>query len=164
MLPDGYTYNYVINGCAKGGLLGKGEQVHGKVLKSGFCSNVFVRNSLVEFYVKGGGQEGVGKTQYFSDEMGEINVVTWNSLLLGCIRSGNIQRAKRVFEVMPWRNVVSWTTMIAGCTQNGRYKEALLLFSEMQRQNIEFDQVTLVTVLSACAELGDLNLGTWIHS
>ncbi|XP_073040008.1 pentatricopeptide repeat-containing protein At1g09190-like [Primulina eburnea] len=164
VLPDGYTYNYVINGCAKGGLLGEGQQVHGKVLKSGFSSNVFVSSSLVDFYVKSGGQEGVGKARYWFDEMGETNVVTWNSLLLGCIRSGDIQGAKRVFEVMPWRSVVSWTTMIAGCTQNGRCKEALLLFSEMRRQNIEFDQVTLVTVLSACAELGDLNLGRWIHS
>ncbi|XP_073139728.1 pentatricopeptide repeat-containing protein At1g09190-like [Henckelia pumila] len=165
VLPDGYTYNYAINGCAKGGLLGEGEQVHGMVLKSGFCSNVFVRSSLVDFYVKnGGGREGVRKARHLFDEMGEINVVTWNSFLLGCIRSGDIQGAKRVFEVMPWRNVVSWTTMIAGCTQNGRCKEALLLFIEMRRLNIEFDQVTLVTVLSACAELGDLNLGRWIHS
>lgn len=164
VLPDGYTYNYVINGCAKSGFWGEGEQVHGKVLKSGFYSNVFVRSSLVDFYVKSGGQVGVGKAWNLFDEMGEINVVTWNSLLLGCIRSGNIQGAKRIFEVMPWRNVVSWTTLIAGCTQNGRCKEALLLFSEMRQQNIEFDQVTLVTVLSACAELGDLNLGRWIHS
>lgn len=164
VMPDGYTYNYVINACAKGGMLEEGEQVHAKALKSGFCSNVFVRSSLVDFYVKSGGQEGVGKAQYLFDDMGEINVVTWNSLLLGCIRSGDIQGAKRVFKVMPWRSVVSWTTMIAGCTQNGRCKEALLLFGEMRQQNIEFDQVTLVTVLSACAELGDLNLGRWIHS
>ncbi|KZV41944.1 pentatricopeptide repeat-containing protein-like [Dorcoceras hygrometricum] len=164
VLPDGYTFNYVINGCAKGGLLEEGEQVHGKVLKGGFCSNVFVRSSLVDFYVKSGGQEGVWKASCLFDEMGEINVVTWNSFLFGCIRSRDIQGARRVFEVMPWRNIVSWTTMIAGCTQNGRCKEALFLFSEMQRQKIEFDQVTLVTVLSACAELGDLDLGRWIHS
>ncbi|KAL0335607.1 UNVERIFIED_CONTAM: Pentatricopeptide repeat-containing protein [Sesamum radiatum] len=94
----------------------------------------------------------------------ERNVVTWNSLLLGCFQCADVDGARRVFEEMPGRNVVSWTTMIAGCAQNGRCKEALTLFSEMQLENIEFDQVTLVAVLSACAELGDLNLGKWIHS
>ncbi|KAK4427890.1 Ribulose-phosphate 3-epimerase, chloroplastic [Sesamum alatum] len=82
-LPDGHTYTFVINGCAKGGLLGEGEQVHGKVLKSGFCSNVYVGTSLVDFYVKRGGDDGVGKAKRVFDEMGERNVVTWNSLLLG---------------------------------------------------------------------------------
>ncbi|KAL0421924.1 UNVERIFIED_CONTAM: Pentatricopeptide repeat-containing protein [Sesamum latifolium] len=137
-LPDGHTYNFVINGCAKGGLLGEGEQ--------------------------SGGDDGVGKAKRVFDEMGERNVVMWNSLLLGCFQCGDVDGARRVFEEMPRRNVVSWTTMIAGCAQNGRCKEALALFSEMQLENMEFDQVTLVAVLSACAELGDLNLGKWIHS
>ncbi|KAL0384919.1 UNVERIFIED_CONTAM: Pentatricopeptide repeat-containing protein, mitochondrial [Sesamum radiatum] len=137
-LPDGHTYTFVINGCAKGGLLGEGEQ--------------------------SGGDDGVGKAKRVFDEMAERNVVTWNSLLLGCFQCGDVDGARRVFEVMPGRNVVSWTTMIAGCAQNGRCKEALALFSEMQLENMEFDQVTLVAVLSACAELGDLNLGKWIHS
>ncbi|KAL0364701.1 UNVERIFIED_CONTAM: Pentatricopeptide repeat-containing protein [Sesamum angustifolium] len=163
-LPDGHTYTFVINGCAKGGLFGEGKQVHGKVLKSGFCSNVYVGTSLVDFYVKSSGDDGVGKAKLVFDEMGERNVVTWNSLLLGCFQCGDVDGARRVFEEMPGRNVVSWTTMIAGCAQNGRCKEALTLFSEMQLENIEFDQVTLVAVLSACAELGDLNLGKWIHS
>ncbi|PIN23830.1 hypothetical protein CDL12_03432 [Handroanthus impetiginosus] len=163
-LPDGHTYTFVINSCAKGGLLGEGEQVHGKVLKSVFCSNVYVRASLVDFYAKIGGEEGVGNAKKVFGEMPERNVVTWNSLLLGCLRSGDVDGAFRVFEEIPERNVVSWTTMIAGCAQNGRCREALALFRSMQEENIKFDQVTLVSVLSACAELGDLNLGKWIHS
>ncbi|KAK6128140.1 hypothetical protein DH2020_038118 [Rehmannia glutinosa] len=121
-------------------------------------------NRLVDFYVKSGEKDGVGKAKQVFDEMGEKNVVTWNSLLSGCFRCGDADGARRVFEEMPERNLVSWTTMIAGCAQNGRCKEALALFQEMQRENVEFDQVTLVAVLSACAELGDLNLGKWIHS
>ncbi|KAG8388703.1 hypothetical protein BUALT_Bualt02G0153000 [Buddleja alternifolia] len=163
-LPDGHTYTFVINGCAKGGLWGEGEQVHGQVLKSGICSNVYVRTSLVDFYVKSGGEGGLMKARDVFDEMSERNVVSWNTLLLGCFRCGDVDGARRVFDEIPGRNVVSWTTMIAGCAQNGRCKEALALFREMQHEDIEIDQVTLVAVLSACAELGDLNLGKWIHS
>ncbi|KAH6824374.1 hypothetical protein C2S53_017320 [Perilla frutescens var. hirtella] len=164
LLPDEHTYTFVVNGCTKGRLLGEGMQVHGKVLKSGFCSNVYVQSSLVDFYVKSGVEDGVAMAKQVFDEMDKRSVVTWNSLLLGSIRCGDVGGAWRIFEEMPGRNVVSWTTMIAGCTQNGKSKQALALFHEMRHENVEFDQVTLVSVLSACADLGDLNLGKWIHS
>ncbi|XP_051117120.1 pentatricopeptide repeat-containing protein At5g66520-like [Andrographis paniculata] len=164
-VPDGHTYTYVVNGCTKGGLSGEGEQVHGKAVKSGFYSNVYVRTSLLDFYVKNGGEDGMGKAKKVFDEMGEIRtVVTWNSMLLGCFSGGDVDGARRVFDEMPERNVVSWTTMIAGYARNGRCREALALFQEMRNGNVEFDQVTMVAVLSACAEVGDLSLGKWIHS
>lgn len=162
-LPDGHTYTYVINGCAKGMLLREGEEVHGKVLKNGFCSNVFVCTNLVDFYIKSGGEDGLRNARLVFDEMHDRNVVTWNSWLSGCFRYGDVNAALEVFEAMPERNVVSWTTMIAGCARCGRCKQALALFLEMQRDEMKFDQVTLLAVLSACAELGDLNLGKWIH-
>lgn len=162
-LPDGYTFSYVINGCTKGGLLIEGQMVHGKVLKRGFCSNVFVQTNLLNLYSSCGGEDGVRNARYLFDEMRERNMVTWNSLLSGYFRCGDVDGARRLFDEMPERNVVSWTTMIDGCARNGRCRQALALFRQMCRAHVEFDQVTLVVVLSACAELGDLNLGRWIH-
>ncbi|KAL3513147.1 hypothetical protein ACH5RR_025864 [Cinchona calisaya] len=162
-LPDGYTYSYVLNGCTKGGLFTEGQVIHGKVLKHGFCSNVFVQTNLLNVYSSGGGEGGVGYARYVFDEMSERSIVTWNSLLSGCFRCGDVDGARRIFNEMPERNVVSWTTMINGCTQNGRCRQALALFRQMRRAHVEFDRVALVVVLSACAELGDLNLGRWIH-
>ncbi|CDP19378.1 unnamed protein product [Coffea canephora] len=162
-LPDGYSYSYVINGCTKGGLLSEGRMVHGKVWKHGFCSNVFVQTNLLNLYSSCGGEDGVSNAQYVFDEMGKRSIVTWNSLLSGFFRCGDVDGARRIFDEMPERNVVSWTTMIDGCLGNGRCGQALALFHQMRRAQVEPDQVTLVVLLSACAELGDLNLGRWIH-
>ncbi|CAK9138140.1 unnamed protein product [Ilex paraguariensis] len=162
--PDGYTYSFVINACVRAGLLREGEQVHGRVLSNGCYSNVFVRTNLLNLYAMLGGKEGVGSAHRVFGEMAERNVVTWNSLLSVTFRCGDVDGARRIFDEMPERNVVSWTTMIAGCAQNGRCKQALSLFREMQRARVELDQVTLVAALSACAELGDLKVGRWIHS
>lgn len=134
--PDEHTYNFVVNCCAKGGLFGEGVQVHGQVVKSGFCSNVYVQSSLVDFYAKNGGEDGVANAKKVFDEMSERSIVTWNSLLLGSIRRGDIDGARRFFEEIPGKNVVSWTTMIAGLAQNGRQKEALGLFREMLYENV----------------------------
>ncbi|KAB1216745.1 hypothetical protein CJ030_MR4G003869 [Morella rubra] len=160
--PDGFTYSFLLSACARAGLLREGEQVHGRVLANGYCSNVFVQTNLVNLYSVGGANN-VGYARSLFEEMGERSVVSWNSLLAGYIRCGDIDGARRIFDDMPERNVVSWTTMISGCAHDGRCKQALSLFGEMRRAHVEVDQVALVSVLSACAELGDLKLGRWIH-
>jgi pentatricopeptide repeat protein len=161
--PDGFTFSFLLSACARSGLLREGEQVHGRVLANGYCSNVFVQTNLVNLYAMRGGSNGVEYAQRMFDEMGERSVVSWNSLLVGYIRCGDVDGARRIFDEMPERNVVSWTTMIAWCAQNGMCKQALSWFGEMRRAHVELDQVALVSALSACAELGDLSLGRWIH-
>ncbi|XVE56894.1 hypothetical protein DITRI_Ditri04bG0047100 [Diplodiscus trichospermus] len=163
-IPDGFTYSYLLSACARSGMLREGEQVHGRVLAYGYCSNVFVRTNLVNLYAMVGSADGVGYARKLFDEMGERNVVSWNSLLAGYIRCGDVDTARRVFDEMPERNVVSWTTMIAGFAKNGKCKLALSFFNQMRRAGVELDQVALVAALSACAELVDLELGKWIHS
>ncbi|KAK4491299.1 hypothetical protein RD792_002035 [Penstemon davidsonii] len=147
-LLNGYTYNFFINGCTKGRLYGDGEQVHVKVLRSGVCSNVHVGTSLVDFYVKCGGDDCVVKAKHMFDEMPDIYVVSWNSLLLGCFRCGGLDDAQRLFDEVPERSVVSWTTMIAGCLQNGRCKEAL----EKTRVLVRLNNA-LIHVYSSCGEI-----------
>ncbi|XWS47991.1 hypothetical protein CRYUN_Cryun13aG0033300 [Craigia yunnanensis] len=163
-IPDGFTYSYLLSACARSRMLREGEQVHGRVLAYGYSSNVFVRTSLVNLYAMVGGADGIGYARKLFDEMGERNVVSWNSLLAGYIRCGDVDTARRVFDEMPEKNVVSWTTMIAGFARNGKCKQSLSFFNQMRRERVELDQVALVAALSACAELGDLELGKWIHS
>lgn len=163
--PDEYTYSYLLNACVKSrGLFRVGEQVHGTVLRSGYCSNVFVRTILIRIYDLHGGDDGITRARMVFDEIGERNVMLWNTLLTGYVCRGDINAAWRVFHEMPEKNVVSWTTLIAGCAKNGNCRKALSLFYKMRRADVKLDQVVLIAVLSACAELGDLKLGKWIHS
>ncbi|GAB2270015.1 hypothetical protein Dimus_004930 [Dionaea muscipula] len=161
---DGYTYLYAIIACSRSGMFREGEQIHGRFLLSGHCSNLFVGTSLVNFYSSAGGDRGLANAYKVFDEIPQRSIVAWNSLLAGCFRCGDVDGARRVFDDMPDRNLVSWTTMISGCAQHGRCVQALSLFREMRRVEVEMDQVVLISALSACAESGNLNLGKWIHS
>ncbi|KAI6683149.1 hypothetical protein NL676_029062 [Syzygium grande] len=98
------------------------------------------------------------------DDMGERNLVCWNSLLAGYVRRGDMGGAWKLFDEMREMNVVSWTIMVAGYALNGMCRQALSVFDEMRRLRVELDQVALVAALSACSELGNLKLGRWIHS
>ncbi|KAK6159260.1 hypothetical protein DH2020_006574 [Rehmannia glutinosa] len=62
------------------------------------------------------------------------------------------------------RSVLSWNTMIGAYVQNGCALEALNVFkSMMENYDCSPNHVTMVSVLSACAEIGDLELGMWVH-
>lgn len=162
--PDGFTYSFLLSAYARSGLMREGEQVHGRVLANGYCSNVFVQTNLINFYTMAGVSCcSVAYARCVFDDMCQRSVVSWNSLLAGYIRCGDVDGARRVFEEMPERNLVSWTTMIAGCAKRGKNKQALSLFYQMRKAQVELDQVALVVALSACAESGDLKLGRWIH-
>jgi len=100
------------------------------------------------------------------DEMLVKDVNVWNALLAGYGKVGEMDEARSLLEMMPcWvRNEVSWTCVISGYAKSGRASEAIEVFQRMLMENVEPDEVTLLAVLSACADLGSLELGERICS
>ncbi|XP_020106529.1 pentatricopeptide repeat-containing protein ELI1, chloroplastic-like [Ananas comosus] len=98
------------------------------------------------------------------DEMPERNVVSWNAMICGYAKAGDPDSARELFDAMPRRDSVSWNAMIGCYVRNGRFPEALELFRSMQESNVKPDEVTVVAVLPACAHLGALDIGRWIHA
>lgn len=96
-------------------------------------------------------------------KMGFRNKVTWNTMVSGLMRIGEIGHALQVFDEMPERDVVSYTVVIDGLVKKGCYEQALDWFQRMQVSGIEPDGVTVVSVISACANLGAIGLGVWVH-
>ncbi|KAF5176928.1 Pentatricopeptide repeat, partial [Thalictrum thalictroides] len=78
-----------------------------------------------------------------------------------CEEIGN---ARRMFDEIPDRNLVAWSTMINGYARIGFVNEALSLFREMQKEGIKPDEVTMVSVISACSISGALDMGRWVHT
>ncbi|XP_058082933.1 putative pentatricopeptide repeat-containing protein At1g74400 [Magnolia sinica] len=77
--------------------------------------------------------------------------------------TGSLEDAHHVFNEIFTRNVVCWSALISAYVDNGRPNKALELFREMQMENVEPDGVTITIALSACADLGALDMGEWIH-
>jgi pentatricopeptide repeat protein len=99
------------------------------------------------------------------DEMTVRDIPTWNSLIAGYSRSGDMEGALELFKLMPSRSVVSWTAMISGYSQNGMYTKALEMFLKMEKdKEVRPNEVTIASVFSACAKLGALEVGERIES
>ncbi|POO03447.1 Tetratricopeptide-like helical domain containing protein [Trema orientale] len=61
------------------------------------------------------------------------------------------------------RNIVQWNTLISVLARKGFLKEALLVFKQMRTQGLMPDSYTLASSLSACGNVGLLELGHQIH-
>lgn len=101
------------------------------------------------------------------DEMLVRDIVSANSMLTGYLRCGKLDAALGLFADMEERNVRTWNSIIAGFVQGGRCKEALDLFHEMLMYSgdgaVKPDKVTVANVVAACASLGALDQGEWLH-
>ncbi|RYR59414.1 hypothetical protein Ahy_A05g025302 isoform A [Arachis hypogaea] len=81
---------------------------------------------------------------------------------------GMIEKSRERFDrisVAGKRSVIPWNTMVSAYIQNGCPVEALSLFRVMvKEQTVSPNHITMVSVLSACAQIGDMNLGGWVHN
>ncbi|VVA14886.1 PREDICTED: pentatricopeptide repeat-containing [Prunus dulcis] len=160
IFPDKFTFPFIIKSCAGLFCEGLGTQIHAQVCKFGPKSHLLIENALLDLYTK---CENLTDAHKVFDGMTEMDVVSWNSLLSGYARLGQMRKARGVFEEIPNKTIVSWTTMISGYTRIGCYAEALDIFRQMQVLGIEADEISIVSVLPACAQLGALVVGKWIH-
>ncbi|CAK8564275.1 unnamed protein product [Lathyrus sativus] len=74
-----------------------------------------------------------------------------------------IDLARQLFDESTEKTVVGWNAMISGYTQNGLTETAISLFQEMMKTEFTPNAVTVTTILSACAQLGSLSFGKWVH-
>jgi len=95
--PNQFTFASVLPACADLATLEQGEEIHEEVIRSGFQSNCFVGNALVDMYAKCGSIE---KARYVFDRMLQRDVVSWNVMIAGYAMHGFGRQAIQLFEQM----------------------------------------------------------------
>ncbi|KAF5194158.1 Pentatricopeptide repeat-containing protein [Thalictrum thalictroides] len=163
--PDNFTYPFLINSCATLGMIEKGIEVHGRVVRTGFVSYLPVSNALIDMYGKcelldlsyrvfdemserdvvsynallGAharlGEDMCGAQTVFSG-MPVRNVISWNAMIVGYVNAGDMDSARGIFDKMPEKNTVSWTTMLVGYTKNAILDMARVVFDSMPERNL----------------------------
>ncbi|EYU45574.1 hypothetical protein ABFS82_14G010600 [Erythranthe guttata] len=157
--PNSYTFPFLLKSCTKFPTAQTGKQVHGHVFKFGLDSDVYVHTSLINMYAHHGDLEDA---RMVFDKSPLRDAVSFTALITGYLPRGYVDRARELFDEIPVRDVVSWNAMISGYAQIGKFDEALSLFREMRNAEVAPDVSTLLSVLSACARVGDIETGDWI--
>ncbi|WOL02624.1 hypothetical protein Cni_G11343 [Canna indica] len=100
--PDHFTYPFVLRACGRASLLRVGETVHALVLKTGLLSDLYVGNTLLHMYSCCGMFDCVRKV---FDGMSLRDVVSWTSMIQGCLDCGHPLEALMTFSEMRKANV-----------------------------------------------------------
>ncbi|XP_028756427.1 pentatricopeptide repeat-containing protein At5g66520-like [Neltuma alba] len=165
ILPKNLTFPFLLKDCTRRLDETTGLGIHAQVTKFGFYDDIFVGNSLINLYMA---CRLLNNARKLFDEMRVRDIVTWNSMIIGFLRNGELDNAMELFTRMSEKNIITWNSIITGLVQGGRPKESLQLFHQMQVSSedtmVEPDKFTIASVLSACAQLGSIDHGQWVHS
>ncbi|RRT79454.1 hypothetical protein B296_00022518 [Ensete ventricosum] len=161
VMPNDVTMVSVASVCGKKGDLELGKRIHSYIERGEIKQSLILDNALLDMFVK---CRSLADAESLFDGMTTRDSISWTTMLVGYAKSGQFDAARRVFDEMPRRDIASWNALISCYEQSGRPKEALDLFHELQHADATPDQVTLVAALSACSQLGALELGCWIHA
>ncbi|KAJ9178987.1 hypothetical protein P3X46_010822 [Hevea brasiliensis] len=160
MVPSHSTFTSALFACANIGDVEIGKQIHSLTIKTRCHSNPFVGNGLISMYAK---CNNIGDFSQLFSTMNVRDRVSWSSLLSGLSENNMLNDAWNIFEKMPMRDVVSWTAIISAYVQAGQAERALKLFLDMLSAGVRPKNITLTSLLSACANLGVTKLGEQLH-
>ncbi|KAF8380303.1 hypothetical protein HHK36_027785 [Tetracentron sinense] len=92
-----FTFPSILTACAAVSGYEFGIQVHVCIIRSGFGVNIFVESALVDMYAKCG---DLNSARRVLEGMEVKDVVSWNSLIVGCVRLGCEEEALSLFKKM----------------------------------------------------------------
>ncbi|XP_073005023.1 pentatricopeptide repeat-containing protein At3g29230 [Typha latifolia] len=151
--PDSFTYSFLLKACCGQFAVTQVEMIHTHVVKLGYLSDIFVPNSLIDSYSKSG-DVGIASAKKVFDGMTEKDIVSWNSMIAGLVRIGEVQEARRMFDEMPERDTVTWNTLLDGHVKAGEMDVAFELFERMPERNV----VSWSSMVSGYCKKGDMEM------
>ncbi|KAJ0980244.1 hypothetical protein J5N97_008499 [Dioscorea zingiberensis] len=161
--PNAFTFSSALRACAHlppGP--GPGLALHSQALRLGLASDPYVATALIDVYASSG--DVISARTLFDRLPDENNLVSSTAMITCYAKAGELRHARQLFDRMPHRDCVCWNAMIDGYTQHGKPTEAVELFRKMLRSSVKPNEVTVISVLSACAQMGALESGKWVHS
>ncbi len=130
--PDSVTFVGVLNACASIVALEEGRCAHQQIIESGWDSNVFVGNSLVDMYAKCGSMEDA---QTVFNKMPSHDVISWNAILGGCAMHGHGNEVLKLFEQMCEEGVkpddITFVCLLSACSHAGLVDEGMSCYASM---------------------------------
>ncbi|URD90861.1 Pentatricopeptide repeat-containing protein [Musa troglodytarum] len=152
---DLVAWNAIVAGYAQNGMAERALEMVIRLQKDGRKPDSVTLVSALPACANVGSLK-IGKTVHaFAMKAGFDSLVNVSTALVDMYsKRGAIETARLVFDSMRLKNVVSWNSMIDGYGQNGDAEEAWRLFEKMKRSSVKPNDITFLSVLSACGHSG----------
>eukprot|EP01018_Ginkgo_biloba_P019599 Gb_25046 [translate_table: standard] len=155
--PNQYTFASVLPACASLASMERGKEIHEEIVKSGFESNVFVGNALVDMYAKCG---SIQDAHHVFNKMSERNVVSWTAMIAGYSQNEHFYEALKLFRQMQLKgvkpNANTFTSVLPACANLAALEHGLKVHENIVRTGCLSDIFVgnaLVDMYSKCGNL-----------
>ncbi|XP_021291366.1 pentatricopeptide repeat-containing protein At1g25360 [Herrania umbratica] len=130
------------------------KAIHAQMIASGFHPRGHILNRLIDVYCK---SSRIDSARNLFDKIPEPDIVSRTSLVLAYSTSGNIKKAREMFEETPLsiRDSVFYNAMITGFSRNEDGHACIKLFRQMLRDEFRPDNFTFTSVLGGLALVVD---------
>jgi pentatricopeptide repeat protein len=155
---DVITWNALISGYSQYGHFQEVLECLEKMRGEGIASDVITHICVLKACAcMGAIDKGIETHDEIARTLLEEDIVLGNALADMYVKCGVIARALEVLEELPIRDVTSWNTLIAGYAERGQGQEAFDCFQCMLVEGVRGDEITFLSVLSACGHAGLLD-------
>ncbi|XP_010684483.2 pentatricopeptide repeat-containing protein At3g57430, chloroplastic [Beta vulgaris subsp. vulgaris] len=145
-IPNPTTMASVLPSCVHSQAFLDREGIHGFVIKLGFGRDIYVQNALMDMYSRTGKVE-ISKNIF--DSMDHKDIVSWNTMITGCVICGHHTDALLLLHEMQTLNKKEHS-------EQGNQNDI--------RNPCRANSVTLMAILPGCASLSALAKGKEIHA
>lgn len=135
---DERTFVFALKACKMFGGVRIGSSVHCRVLKVGFGKEMVLRNGLIHLYGECGCLEDARKV---FDESLERDVVSWTTMIDGCVKSGAADEGLKLFNSMLRSgikpNEVTFIAVLSSCSLKGDLSVGKSIHEYLKRNDIK---------------------------
>ncbi|KAF7099907.1 hypothetical protein CFC21_101488 [Triticum aestivum] len=164
VVPDLVAYNALISGYSVNGMVGLSVELFKDLVTLGLRPTSSTLVALIPVHSPFGHEQLTRCLHAYVVKAGfDANAPVSTALTTLYCRLNDMDSARKAFDAMPEKTMESWNAMISGYAQNGLTEKAVALFQKMQALNVPPNPLTISSTLSACAQLGALSLGKWVH-
>ncbi|KVI00997.1 Pentatricopeptide repeat-containing protein [Cynara cardunculus var. scolymus] len=159
--PDEKIFSTVLSACGRARNLELGKAIHELIAENEVVVDHNLQCALIIMYA-GCGSMDMARSLY--KELSPKNIVVSTAMITGYSNVGKVESGFLIFDQMAEKDLVCWSAMISGYAEGGQPQDALQLFHKMLSFGVKPDQVTMLSVVSACANLGALDHAIQIQS
>eukprot|EP01018_Ginkgo_biloba_P014954 Gb_36806 [translate_table: standard] len=157
--PNQFTYSNVIRSCLILAALEQGKVVHAHIIKSGFDSNLFLGNVLLDMYARCGRVEEAHKV---FEMMPERDSISWNAMIAGYTQNGYTGEALRLFRQMKVVGMKSdrftFVSVLRACAMQRALEDGRHIHNSIIETNLETNVMVgsaLIDMYAKCGSLPD---------
>ncbi|OVA16409.1 Pentatricopeptide repeat [Macleaya cordata] len=131
-----FTFCSVVSASANIADIKQGKQFHGRIIKTGYDSEIEAGNVLITLYAKCGSIDDAWREFC---EMHERNEVSWNAMITGYSQHGFGNKALDLFEEMKRKTVkpnhVTFVGVLSACSHVGLVNKGLNYLKSMSEEH-----------------------------